>query len=261
MRLLLALLLSASLHATPPSVVGNVNYKYSANPSSNIYISRTAQATDNPCMCAGIWGEASASEIVTDVTFAGTSFTLVTRTPAILAGPSTQYGASLWCATGITAGTLGNVSATVSAADGLVGAVFELNGVKQSGFVGNTGIRPLSNAASPNAITITTSATDSIAISFLGTNYAVGGFTIDGLYTLIYNNSDDASRNNIWISYKTYAASGSTVGSTLTYAGTRFNSQVLGELLAAVSAVAASQPLSPYHSNDLSPRMAPITRP
>lgn len=260
MRFLLGLLLSASAWAAPPTVVGNVNYKYAANPSTNVYVSRTSQATTNPCMCMAIWSEASATESVSGVVFAGVNFTKLTATSAVLDGANTKYGVAVWCATGFAAGILGNVSATVTAGDGLVGAVFELEGVNQSSFVGNTGVLALSNAASPNAITITTSAADSLVLSFLGTNYVAWGMTPDSLYTLIYRNDDDAGRNNIGIYYKTYAAAGSTAGSTWTYAANRYTSQALGEILG-VAAVAANQPLSPYHSNDLSPRMAPISRP
>lgn len=227
---LLLVMLASTLGATVPSLVGNINYKFTTSASS-VAISRTTQATTNPCMCAFVWQEASSNSVVTGVTFQGNSFTKVTTVTSVL---NTAYGVAVYCQTGLTAGVLGNVTITVSPNDAMSAFVAEFNDVDQSTPTGAVGVNARSNSASPNAITITTTRIESLIVDLFGTGYIgqLPNCTPEAGFTLLYQNSDDASRNNM----AAYYANGpvlAPIGFTWTWSGNRYNTSALFELLAA----------------------------
>lgn len=242
MRLLLALFFGVVSSAWgAPTLTGNVNYAFTTSAAS-LAISRTSQATTNPCMCAFIWQEASTNSAITGVTFNGTSFTRVTAVTSVADGANTKYGEAIYCMTGYSSGVLGNVTITVSPNDAMSAFVQEFNGVHQATIGGTKGSLALSNAASPNAITITTTGTDSLVISLLGSGYIaqIPSITPPGGYTLVYQNSDDAARNNM-AAYYIAAPFPGAVGATWTYSGNKYTTQLLFELLAPVTATGVQE--------------------
>lgn len=255
MRWLLAIFLCASLPAAP-TFVNKTSGDGSVVPITSTGGSYTASSNSNVLLLlhSGDFAYAAPSS----VTWNGISFT---QLDFWAYSPGNYFGGSLWYAVvGNPGGATANVVINYGGAeDATAWGMLEIKDVNQASPIGSYGHLTIT-AASTLDLPLTTANANSLVAASTSYYFAVDVTSTTGTFTNQVN--DNANyRTNISMDTAPAATAGSY---PMTYgysAGNVFGGGFMVELKAAPSATVASQPLSPYHSNDLSPRMAPITRP
>lgn len=254
MRGLLALLLCvSSLAHSAISYVGGTSGTNAGVFGTVTLTSQTAPGSNGIMIVAGSGYTATG---LSSVDWNGQSFTQLTGV-AYVSGQS--YYASLWyLITGNSTATADIHCISNGLARQAVTAIY-LSGVNQVSPV-NTYNVGYNGSGTAVVTTITASSSTSALVAAIA---LASGQTASAAAGYTQRQTADEGVTSKGYLYTNLAPS---VGSqspsfTETNSAGPLSSLILAEFVAAASATVASQPLSPYHSNDLSPRMAPITRP